>query len=136
MYGMFFRRMAKAIKGTEVIDAAAFGAMLEGARDGIATVSEARVGDKTLMDTLVPACDAYRGALDEGVSFGDALDVMKAAAEKGKDSTRDMVAQLGRSSRLGERSRGVVDAGAASCCLILSSMADTVKTLIGEEVAA
>jgi dihydroxyacetone kinase len=41
-----------------------------------------------------------------------------------------MVAKLGRSSRLGERSRGVVDAGAASCCLILQTMANTIKELL------
>ncbi len=51
---------------------------------------------------------------------------MKKAAEEGRDATEDMVARLGRSSRLGERSRGVIDAGAASCALLLGVMADTI----------
>ena len=65
-----------------------------------------------------------------GLSFEAALDAMDAAALKGRDSTVDMVAKLGRSSRLGERSRGVMDAGSASCYLILHTMADTIKELL------
>ena len=55
---------------------------------------------------------------------------MKSAAEKGRDSTIDMVAKLGRSARLGERSRGVLDAGATSCELILGTFVDTAIELI------
>ena len=90
----------------------------------------AQVGDKTLMDVLIPADEAYAAAAAEGRSFAEALDAMDAAALKGRDSTVDMVAKLGRSSRLGERSRGVMDAGSASCYLILHTMADTVKELL------
>ena len=88
------------------------------------------MGDKTLMDVLIPADEAYAAAAAEGRSFAEALDAMDAAALKGRDSTVDMVAKLGRSSRLGERSRGVMDAGSASCYLILHTMADTVKELL------
>ena len=55
---------------------------------------------------------------------------MKAAAETGRDSTKDMVAKFGRSSRLGERSRGVLDAGATSCCIILCAMAEGISELL------
>ena len=55
---------------------------------------------------------------------------MKEAAAAGRDSTKDMVAKFGRSSRLGERSRGVLDAGATSCCIILTAMADAIQQLI------
>ena len=48
---------------------------------------------------------------------------MSEAAERGRDSTIDLVARIGRASRLGERSRGVLDAGATSCCLILQTIA-------------
>ena len=49
---------------------------------------------------------------------------MKQAAAAGLESTRDMVARLGRAARLGERSRGTLDAGACSCNLILQTLAD------------
>jgi D-lyxose ketol-isomerase len=55
---------------------------------------------------------------------------MKEEAVKGRDSTRDMIARIGRASRLGERSRGAVDAGAASCCLIINTMADSAAVLL------
>jgi len=55
---------------------------------------------------------------------------MKAAAESGWKSTENMVAKIGRASRLGERSRGVLDAGATSCYLILASLADSITGLL------
>ena len=57
--------------------------------------------------------------------------LMSAAAEKGRDSTVDLVARIGRASRLGERSRGVLDAGATSCCLILSTFGGAIARRLG-----
>ncbi|MFN7208946.1 MAG: dihydroxyacetone kinase family protein, partial [Aggregatilineales bacterium] len=51
------------------------------------------------------------------------------AAERGKDSTRDLVAKVGRASRLGERSRGHLDAGATSCFFILNAFAESLDQL-------
>lgn len=130
LYGYFFDSMAKAIAGKETIDAAAFGAMLKSSAAAIQTISDAAVGEKTLVDTLVPAVAAYEQAVASGACFADALTAMKDAAVKGRDSTRDMIARKGRASRLGERSRGTLDPGATSCCLILCSMADSIRQLI------
>jgi dihydroxyacetone kinase-like protein len=130
LYGTFFREMAKASQGKEVIDAQIFLAILQAALAGIQSLSQAKVGDKTLMDTLIPAIDAYENSLNAGKSFPDALKDMMAAAEAGKDSTKDLVAKIGRASRLGERSRGVLDTGATSCWLILRSMATTTLILL------
>jgi dihydroxyacetone kinase-like protein len=130
LYGMFFKAMAGASAGVEMLDAATFGRMLAAARDAIQKLSPAQPGDKTLMDVLVPATDAYQAALAAGRSFTDCLDAMAQAAEQGRDATKDMLAKLGRSSRLGERSRGVIDAGAASCSLILQTAANSIKGLL------
>ena len=132
LYGMFFRSMAKACDGLETIDATVFGAMLRGARDGVGVVSEAKPGDKTLVDALAPAVDAYCEALDGGKPFEQALEAMTAAARSGREATKDMVAKIGRASRLGERSKGVLDPGAVSCCLILESMADAIRPILGK----
>jgi dihydroxyacetone kinase-like protein len=131
LYGMFFRSMARKCKGVDSIDAQVFGQMIAGAKEGIMGISEAKPGDKTLMDVLVPADEAYQAVLKDGGSFQECLDKMTEAARNGRDSTIDMVAKIGRSSRLGERSRGVVDAGAASCCLILETMASSIKGMLG-----
>ena len=68
--------------------------------------------------------------VEKGSSFSQGLHELVTAAEIGKESTRDMVAKIGRASRLGERSRGVLDAGATSCNLILKSMAYAAESLL------
>jgi len=124
LYGLMFEDMATAIKGRAEIDAEAFSAMLNAGLVGVQGVGNAQVGDKTLIDTLVPAVAAFDAAKVEG--FAPALAAMAAAAEKGRDSTIDLVARIGRSSRLGERSRGVLDAGATSCWMILTSLGSSI----------
>ncbi|GAA4485633.1 dihydroxyacetone kinase subunit DhaL [Gluconacetobacter asukensis] len=122
LYGRFFAGMALPLANTDYIDAKVFGLMLDGAEAGIRSLGNADVGDKTLMDTLVPAVRACHAAEAQGLKA--ALAATSAAAEKGRDSTINLVARIGRASRLGERSRGVLDAGATSCCLILQTMAE------------
>ncbi len=131
LYGTMFLEMSKAAAGKEDIDSQVFADMLGRAVKGIQGLGDAKVGDKTLMDTLIPAVEAFRGAEDAG--FSAALDRMTEAAEKGKDSTVDLVAKIGRASRLGERSRGVLDAGATSCFLLLEAMGKTIKELLPGE---
>lgn len=104
--------------------------MLEAGLNGLYGIVDAKVGDKTLVDTLAPAVDVMKKAGESGQDFKEALEEMKKAAAAGRDSTKDMVAKYGRSSRLGERSRGVLDAGATSCCIILTAMADGIEELI------
>lgn len=124
LYGFMFRDMARAVEGRGAIDAAGFSVMLHAGLAGVTTTGAAKVGDKTLIDCLVPAVDAFDAAIPHG--FPAALSAMADAARQGRDSTVDMVARLGRAARLGERSRGVPDAGATSCCLILTALGDSV----------
>jgi dihydroxyacetone kinase-like protein len=130
LYGKFFKAIGLSLEGKEDIGIDELGTALRAAVDAIETISPARVGDKTLVDTLIPAVEAYDAARKEGKSFFEVLDAMKDAAREGRESTRNMAAKLGRASRLGERSRGVLDAGATSCCLILEAIGDEVKELI------
>jgi len=130
LYGKLYRGFANQLNGKEVIGIEEMGAALEAMLTSIQTISPAKPGDKTLIDTLTPAIEAFKKAADGGKEFDIALNEMKAAAIVGRDSTKDMVAQLGRASRLGERSRGVLDAGATSCCLLLETLADTSKGLL------
>lgn len=130
LYGKFFLAIGKSLEDKEEIGLAEFSSAIRAAVTDIRKISPAQIGDKTLMDVLIPSADVLEKAAGEGMDFSAALDLMSAAAEAGRDSTVDMVAKLGRSSRLGERSRGVMDAGSASCCLILQTMADTIKGLI------
>jgi phosphoenolpyruvate---glycerone phosphotransferase subunit DhaL len=130
LYGTFFRSMARESRGLLEIDAPLFEAMLKKAMDGVVSVGGAGVGDKTMLDTLAPAVQAFSTARGSGLGFTDSLRAMMKAAEEGKDSTRDLVSRLGRSSRLGERSRGTLDAGAVSCWLILAAMGQSIIDLL------
>jgi len=130
LYGKFFKAMAMSLEGKEEIGINEFGSALKAAVEAIESISPARIGDKTLMDALIPAVEAYMVAQEAGKSFSEALDMMKHAASTGRDSTKDMIAKLGRASRLGERSRGVLDAGATSCFLILEAIGDGIEELI------
>lgn len=129
LYGTFFRRMARVAKTKEQIDAVVFEEMLQQGLEGLQSIGNAKVGDKTLLDTLVPALDALKEANQVKKQFKEALNAMVVAAKNGMDSTVEMVAKVGRASRLGERSRGVLDAGATSCYLILKTMAEEMINL-------
>jgi dihydroxyacetone kinase phosphoprotein-dependent L subunit len=127
LYGTFFLDMAAAIAGAAKLDAAGFSSMLHAGLDGVQGLGGAGRGDKTMLDALIPAVEAFDAAVQERRDFSQALVAMGQAAEQGRDATRDMMSRIGRSARLGERSRGVLDAGAASCCLILQTMADGLR---------
>jgi dihydroxyacetone kinase-like protein len=131
IYGSIFTSMAEAGENLDMINAEGLAAMLDAGLHGLHEVVQGEVGDKTLVDTLVPANNAIHKAVSEGKSLVQALEEMKAAAEKGRDSTKDLVARFGRSSRLGERSKGVLDAGAVSCCIILTAIADGILEQAG-----
>lgn len=127
LYGSFFLGLAKALEPHERLDGALFGEALAAAVANVQAMGNAQVGDKTLIDTLVPALLAYRESLAAGAGFAQALQAMSAAAEQGRDSTKALQARIGRSARLGPRSIGVLDAGATSCCLILQTMARSLQ---------
>ena len=127
LYGNFFIGFVNTLEPHTQLDAGLFGDALAAAVANVQSMGQAQVGDKTLIDTLVPARDAFRRAVADGASFHAALQAMRDAAEKGKDSTVPLQARIGRSARLGARSIGVLDAGATSAFLILQSMARSLQ---------
>ncbi|NTJ09253.1 dihydroxyacetone kinase subunit DhaL [Rhizobium lusitanum] len=122
LYGVMFTEFAEKLEGVEAIDSATYSRMLHASLEGIQAIGSAKLGDKTLLDTLIPAIEAFDAADAAGKSFAEALDALVAAAEAGRDSTLNLVAKIGRASRLGERSLGVLDAGATSCAIILKEL--------------
>ncbi len=132
IYGTILMEMSDAIdqKGKEEIELSDFAEYLNAGLQGLYGLVDARTGDKTLVDALAPAAASLQKDAAAGTGFAAALENMKQAAAAGRDSTRELMARFGRSSRLGERSRGVLDAGAASCCIILTAMADGIAELL------
>ncbi|WP_116134068.1 dihydroxyacetone kinase subunit DhaL [Tropicimonas sp. IMCC34043] len=129
LYGMFFSDMGDVVAGKDRIDALTFAAMLDAGCEGVMAIGSAKAGDKCLLDALVPAVAAAKA--NASLGFPAVLDAVRKAAAEGRDATKDMVAKIGRASRLGERSRGVLDAGATSCCLILTALADGIEPRLG-----
>ena len=123
IYGTFFRSIASTTKNQERIDAPVMLNALERALEGIMNIGGAKVGDKTLVDTIFPAVEAFKTESD----FIAAIDKAITAAEQGMNSTKDMIAKIGRAARLGERSAGVLDAGSVSCFIILKSLLEGFK---------
>ena len=125
MYGTLFLQFGTATAGKDAIEPADWAAALDAAVAGVQSRGKAELEDKTMVDALVPARDAFREALEEGASFGDALRRSAEAAEAGRDATVPLVARKGRASYLGERSAGHQDPGATSSALLLRTAADT-----------
>lgn len=135
LYGEFFAGFVTTLAPHPQLDAGLFGDALGAAVANVQRMGSAQVGDKTLMDTLVPALAAYREAQLAGAGFSSCLQALSAAAEQGRDSTKNLQARIGRSARLGPRSIGVLDAGATSCCLILQSMARSLQRQLDAALA-
>lgn len=127
LYGNFFRGFVTTLAPQAELDGHLFGQALAAAVANVQAMGNAQVGDKTLIDALVPALAAYQRTLAAGAGFAASLAAMSEAAAAGRDSTKALQARIGRSARLGPRSIGVLDAGATSCCLILQTLAASLQ---------
>ena len=127
IYGTFFDTIADDLDGVAEMGAPEFGEALADAAEALMDLAGAKPGDKTLVDTIMPAHDAFNEAEAAGKGFADCLAAMSEGAERGWKSTEGMQAKLGRAARLGERSIGHLDAGATSCYVILSTLAKEIS---------
>ena len=131
IWGSAFRAASKSIKGKEVLSVADFAAMLQDAVKGIQITGErsfgrgAVVGDKTLIDALVPCADSWSS--NNGKSFKENFVSGAQAAVQGAESTKDIVARMGRAGTVGDRSLGYPDAGAHGLGVIFSDIAEHIK---------
>ncbi|MDQ1113181.1 dihydroxyacetone kinase-like protein [Microbacterium testaceum] len=123
LYGTFFLRMGPALAAGGQIDADALGAALRAGVDGVVARGKAELGDKTMIDALSPAVDAWDAAAHEGPAT--AARAAAEAAARGRDATEPLIARKGRASYLGERSAGHLDPGATSATLLLQALSDT-----------
>jgi dihydroxyacetone kinase-like protein len=124
LYGTFFLKLAQGTAGKTVLELGDLVKMFQTAEKGILELGKAKLGDKTLIDTLSPAVRSLENSEEEGKTLPEALLDFVNAARQGMESTKDLIAKMGRASRLGERTIGHQDAGATSCYFILKSMAE------------
>lgn len=128
LFGTLFLEAGKALQGADEVGAAEWAAAVDAAVRGVQARGKAEVGDKTMVDALVPARDALRAAADSGAPLADAAGRAADAAEQGRDATEPLVARKGRASYLGERSAGHVDPGATSTALLFRVVADSLAS--------
>lgn len=123
IWGTAFLRAAGVAKGKQDITGEDAAAMLRAAIEGIKARGNADVGDKTLLDALVPMTDAIEAKLSEGASGEEVLAAAAEAARHAADATVTMQAMRGRAAYTGERSIGSPDPGAVAVAVILERLA-------------
>lgn len=126
LYGTLFLRASTAVAGKQELNNEDTIAFLEAAVDGVVQRGKANLGDKTMLDALSPARDAFKQAVADGASTQEALQKAVAAAAEGVKNTIPLVAKKGRASYLGDRSIGHQDPGATSSYLILKTLLETI----------
>jgi dihydroxyacetone kinase-like protein len=111
LLGAFFLGMSDGCAGNE-LDANGVKSLFNGGLANVRKQTKADVGDKTMMDALIPAVKAMDDCSSDDIA--DLLSAAAKAAKKGAEDTVDMVAKFGRARNYGERSKGSMDSGAAS----------------------
>lgn len=124
IWGTGFLRAATTAAGEGSLDADRIVAMLRAAADGIKARGGAELGDKTLLDALIPATDAIEQRAKAGSSAVDTLRAAAASARAAAEATRPMLAKKGRAAYTGERSVGTLDAGAVAVAVLLEALSE------------
>ena len=123
LYGTFFLRFGATAGAVTELDGAALSAALDAGLGGVIARGKAEPGDKTMLDALGPALEAFDAALAEGGDMSASAAAAATAAAAGRDATLDLVARKGRASYLGDRSAGHLDPGATSTAYLFEALA-------------
>lgn len=111
-------------------------AMLRAGAEGIKTRGQSDLGDKTLLDSLIPAIDAFEQAIVGGADSVAALKQAAVVARESAEATRTMIAKRGRASYSGERSIGTLDAGAVAVAVIFEQVSSVWEQEFNERNAS
>lgn len=128
LFGTFFLKGVGSVRGRHSLDNSDITAMLGAGLEGVKSRGKAQVGDKTMVDALDPAVEAYAA----GDDFTSAWSAASEAAWAGAQSTTDMIARQGRAKYLGERGIGHQDAGATTIALMFEAIQDWWETAAQE----
>jgi dihydroxyacetone kinase-like protein len=124
LYATAFMRAGAAVKGKTALTDADFVAAFQAMAKGIQDRGKAERGEKTMIDAWVPAADAAGERFAAGGDLAQSLSAAVEAATEGAEATKRMIAAKGRAERLGERSLGHVDPGAASAVVVIEAIRD------------
>jgi len=127
LFATMMMRTARIAKGKESLDLATVADMAEAAAQGVRERGKSDVGDKTLLDALVPAAESLRVSAKEGRALAEALLDASEAAKQGMEATKALKAKVGRSSWFADRTEGIQDPGATALYLMAVSVAEYVS---------
>ena len=122
LFGTLFMTMAKVSNIDDGID---YKKAINMFVDGVEAVKQrgkADVGEKTMMDVLIPVANCLKEGVEKDIDFKDLMRKTIETAEKGMLSTKNLLATKGRASFLGERSKGHIDPGARSSQLMIKTV--------------
>ena len=122
LYSTIFIQAGNTIGGKEEMTLSDWAEALEAARNGVVKLGKAELGDKTMVDALLPAARALQEAASDGSDTTEAVGRASQEALRGARETIPLTARRGRASYLGERSRGHQDPGATSSFLIIEAL--------------
>jgi dihydroxyacetone kinase-like protein len=122
LLGVALIQAGKLALGWQEVDLSSLSMMAKAASEAIKQRGKAQLGDKTLLDSLIPAVEALEKAAEEGTGLLDGFQRALAASQEGFLATRQMQAMYGRARWLGERTFGHPDPGAAAICIMLESL--------------
>jgi dihydroxyacetone kinase-like protein len=125
IFGTYFRNGGKALAGKEELDAAGLAAFLKAGVEGVQSRGGAKVGDKTVVDAMMPA--AEKAAEVSTSPLPEAMAAIQQAALDGLEASKALIAQFGRAKTLGEACIGFPDAGAMSVTVILGAFNDFIQ---------
>ena len=120
LYGTIFDGFADGLEGVSLVGREEMKSMFAGALEGFAMISNAKAGDKTMMDVLIVAC---RKADECQKDLPDLLVEVAEAAREGAERTKDFQAKFGRARFHKEATIGTMDAGACSLATMISGFA-------------
>lgn len=123
IWGTAFLRTGAQLKGNETFEGEDLVRALRAAVEGIKARGQAELGEKTLLDSLVPAIDTLEAELAKGSSRAEIVKAMAVTARETADATASLQAMRGRAAYTGERSIGSVDAGATAIAVLLEALA-------------
>jgi len=122
LFGTLFMTMAKVSNIDDGID---YKKAINMFADGVEAVKQrgkADVGEKTMMDVLIPVANCLKEGVEKDIDLKDLMRKTIETAEKGMLSTKNLLATKGRASFLGERSKGHIDPGARSSQLMIKTV--------------
>lgn len=123
LYGALFLKMGGVLKEKELTTSGMADALSQGV-DAMKARGKSDVGEKTMLDVLVPVAQCLTQLSDQGVERNALLEAIAGVALEGVESTRNMVATKGRAAYIGDRSVGHIDAGAKSSQVMLCALTD------------